>query len=86
MADTVSGQITDAVSQTNVKVLGDAPAQAMGSLYQSLKQTTSIAAGDAVTEQQQANVVHQASTTLGVTLLYSIGTAVGSQASVDIAK
>jgi len=86
MADTVSGQITDSVTQANVKVLGDAPAQALGSLYQSLGQTTSLAGGNAVTAQQQANVTHQASTTLGVTLLYSIGTAVGSQASVDIAN
>jgi len=86
MADTVSGQITDSVTQANVKVLGDAPAQAMGSLYQSLAQSTSLAAGNAVTAQQQANVLHQASTTLGLSLLYSIGTAVGSQASIDIAN
>jgi hypothetical protein len=86
MADTVSGQITDSVSQTNVKVLGDAPAQALGSLYQSLGQTTSLAGGNQTTEQQQTNVLHQATTTMGVTLLYAIGTAVGSQASIDIAN
>ena len=36
MADNtpVNGMITDAVTQANVKVLGDAPAMAMGSLYQ----------------------------------------------------
>ena len=84
MADTVNGQITDAVTQANVKVLGDAPAQAMGSLYQSLGQSTSLAGGNAVTSQQQANVLHQASTTLGVTLLYAIGTATGGQAADSI--
>jgi Killing trait len=30
----VNDQITDAVTQTNVKVLGDAPAVGMGMLYQ----------------------------------------------------
>ena len=31
----VNGQITDAVTQTNTKILGEAPAMAMGNLYQS---------------------------------------------------
>jgi hypothetical protein len=30
----VNGQITDPVSQSNVKVLGEAPAVSMGNLYQ----------------------------------------------------
>ena len=32
----VNSQITDAVTQANVKVLADAPAMAMGAIYQSL--------------------------------------------------
>ena len=32
----VNSQITDAVAQANVKVLADAPAMAMGSLYQTV--------------------------------------------------
>jgi hypothetical protein len=86
MADTVSGQITDSVTQANVKVLGDAPAQAMGTLYQSIGQSLSLAAANAVIAQQQANVVHQAATTLGVTMLYSLGTAVGGKAADSINK
>jgi hypothetical protein len=31
----VNPQITDAVTQTNVKVVGEAPGQSMGSLYES---------------------------------------------------
>jgi hypothetical protein len=38
----VNGQITDAVTQANVKVLGDAPAMAMGAIYQSLAHSTGI--------------------------------------------
>lgn len=33
---TVNDQITDSITQTNVKVIGGAPAMAMGSLYQQL--------------------------------------------------
>ena len=33
----VNGQITDAITQTNVKILGEAPAMAMGNLYQAVE-------------------------------------------------
>ena len=78
---TVNGQITDSVTQANVKVLGDAPAQAMGSLYQAIGQSIGLAAQNAVTAQQQANVIHQAATTMGVTLLYTLGSAAGGNAA-----
>jgi len=80
---TVNGQITDAVTAANVKVLGDAPAQAMGSLYQTIGQSIGLAAQNAVTAQQQANVIHQAATTLGVTLLYTLGTATTGHAATN---
>ena len=72
---TVSTQITDAVTQANVKVLGDSPAMAMSNLYQTMSQSLSLAAQNAVTAQQQSNIVHQAATTQGVSLLYSVDTA-----------
>ena len=78
---TVNGQVTDSVTQANVKVLGDAPAQALGSTFQSVGQSIGLAAGNSVTSQQQANVVHQATTTLGVTLLYTLATAAGGNAA-----
>ena len=76
MADTtsvtsVNGQITDAITQTNVKVLGEAPAMAMGSLYQTIGNSVAMAAANAVYAQQQANVTYQATTTLGITQLYA---------------
>ena len=33
MATTVNPQITDAVTQSNVKVVGEAPAMALGNVY-----------------------------------------------------
>ncbi len=72
---TVNPQITDAVTQTNVKVLGEAPAMAMGSLYQTAAQSIGLAMQNAVYAQQQMNVLAQAATTQGVALLYSVDTA-----------
>jgi hypothetical protein len=44
---------------------------AMGSLYQTIGNSVAMAAANAVYAQQQANVVYQASTTLGVTKLFA---------------
>lgn len=71
----LNSQITDAVTQANVKVLGDAPAIAMGNLYQATSQALSNAAHNATSAQQQTAVTAQAATTMGVCTLYSIDTA-----------
>jgi hypothetical protein len=57
MADStkVNEQITDAVTQSNVKVLGESPAQAMGSLYQIAAQANGIAMQNAVSNQNNLN-------------------------------
>jgi Killing trait len=72
MSDTqtvVNPQITDAITQTNVKVLAEAPAMAMGSLYQTIGNSVAMAAANAVYAQQQANVTYQAATTMSVSKL-----------------
>ena len=74
-ADIVNPQITDAVTQTNVKILGDAPGMAMGNLYQATGQALANAAHNATTAQQNANTILQATTTQGVALLYGVDTA-----------
>jgi hypothetical protein len=77
----VNNQITDSVTQSNVKVLGDAPAMAMGSLFQSTNQSLGNAAHNTTTSQQQTNVTAQASTTMGVAMLYSLDTASAGMAT-----
>lgn len=67
----VNDQITDAVTQTNTKVLGDAPAVAMGNLYVATAQALANAAHNAVSNQQQLNVTAQAATTMAVVTLLS---------------
>ncbi|MHC6529272.1 MULTISPECIES: RebB family R body protein [unclassified Vibrio] len=71
----VNDQITDSVTQANVKVLGDAPAMSMGNLFQATSQALGNAAHNATLAQQQSGITAQAATTMGVTTLYSIDTA-----------
>ncbi len=70
----VNPAITDAVTQTNVKVLAESPALSLSNLYQTISQSLSLSAQNAVMSQQQTNIIHQATTTQGVSLLYSIDT------------
>ncbi len=80
----VNNMITDSVTQSNVKVLGDAPAVAMGNLYQATSQALANAAHNVTTAQQQTNVTAQAATTQGVAMLYSIDTAATGLATTKI--
>ncbi len=80
----VNNQITDSVTQANVKVLGDAPAMAMGNLFQATSQALGNAAHNATTAQQQTNVTAQAATTMGVTTLYSLDTASTGKATAAV--
>lgn len=80
----VNNQITDAVTQANVKVLADAPAMAMANLYQATAQALANAAHNATTAQQQNNITAQAATVMGVATLYSIDTASTGEATKTI--
>lgn len=71
----VNSQITDSVSQVNTKVLGDAPALAMGNLFVATGQALSNAAHNATNNQQQSYVTMQASTTQSVATMLSVDTA-----------
>lgn len=80
----VNPQITDAVSQVNVKVLGDAPEAAMGNLFEATAQALSDAAHNATGSQQQSNTTQQAATTEGITTLYNIDNAANGTATTPI--
>ena len=79
----VNDQVTDSVTQANVNVLGDAPAVAMGNLYQATAQALANAAHNATNAQQQSYVTAQAATTMGVATLYSVDTAAAGVATKD---
>lgn len=82
----VNDQITDSVTQANVKVLGDAPAMAMGSIYQALAHSTGILYENAVSSQQQLGIAAQAATNQGVMQVYSIDTMADAVATSKIAQ
>lgn len=79
MADIVNPQITDAVTQANLKVVGEAPALAMGSVYQSMAHSMGILFENAAAAQQQQAVLAQAATNVGVMQLYSAATDAASK-------
>lgn len=56
----LNSQITDAVTQSNVKVIGESPTMALGSLYQAIAHAAGIAGENLVTQQQNANNLSQA--------------------------
>lgn len=70
----VNGQITDAVTQADVKLLGDAPGQALATVYQVMAHSVGIGMQNAVAAQQQMNTIAAATTAQGVNLIYSIPT------------
>ncbi|WP_452598753.1 RebB family R body protein [Pontimicrobium sp. MEBiC01747] len=74
MSQTVNGQITDAVTQTNVKVVAEAPAIALGNVYQSAAHSTGLMFENAVNAQSQQNILAQTATTQGVMQIYSFDT------------
>ena len=74
METNVNSQITDAVTQSNVKVVGEAPAIALGNVYQTAAHSTGLMFQNAVNAQNQQNILAQAATTQGVMQIYSLDT------------
>ncbi|KAF1007844.1 RebB family R body protein [Pseudomonas sp. SDO524_S393] len=69
----VNSQITDAVTQTNVKVVAEAPAQAIASLYQVASSSAGLSLQNAVSSQQAMNQISNAVISKAVSLIMQIG-------------
>ncbi len=82
----VNNQITDAVTQSNVKVVAEAPAMAMGSVYQTMAHSTGILFENAVASQQQLNTLALAASNQGVMQIYSLDTTAAAGATEKIAQ
>ena len=83
MPTPVNGQITDAVTQANVSVLGQSPAMAMGAIAMSLAQAQGLLFANMVSGQQQLNILAQAATAQGVATLLGAGGVTFTEASAD---
>ncbi len=69
LATPVNEQVTDAVTQTNVKVLGEAPAQSMALIYQSMAHSISLAMQNAQQAQGGLQQIGNAVTSGAVTMI-----------------
>ena len=65
----VNGQITDAVTQTNVKVLGEAPAHSMAIVYQTLAHSISLVMENAQQAQGGLQQIGNAVTSSAITMI-----------------
>lgn len=75
MADStpVNSQITDAVTQANVKVVAEAPAQAIASLYQVASHSSGLSLQNGTSGQQSLNQINTAVVSKAVALIMAIG-------------
>ena len=71
----VNSQITDAVTQSNLTVLGTAPAQSMATVYQMLAQSVGVSMQNAVANQQNMNTIDSAIVSQGISLLFNLDAA-----------
>ncbi len=58
----INSQVTDAISQTSLKVLGEAPAEAVGILYQQMAHSVGLALQNVIAQQQHSYSIHNAIT------------------------
>ncbi len=82
----VNSQITDAITQTGVSVLAQAPSIAAGSMYQSASHSISILYENAVQSQRNSSICSQAAANQGVIQIYTAGTMAGAMAAVKIGE
>lgn len=80
MADStsVNSQITDAVTQTNVKVVGEAPAQSVAMVYQTMAHSISLAMENAMQAQGGLQQIGNAVTSSGVRMIFDAANSGGA--------
>ncbi len=75
MADplAVNAQITDAITQTNVKVLGEAPAEAVGLATQALAHSVGLAMENATQTQGGMQAANNSATAAIIAMIMQVG-------------
>lgn len=84
MADSVNRSVTDSITAVNTLVLGDAPAHAMATLYQTSAASAGIAMQNAVHAQSNQNAINIAATAEAINLLFNSSTAAAAAAATKI--
>ena len=84
-ADTfVNSQVTDAVAQVGVKVLGDAPAEAVGILYQQMAHAVGLALQNVISQQQHMYTINNAVTIAASKQMLATDPAAAAKASQEL--
>ena len=84
MADTVNPKVTDSITTVNTLVLGDAPAQAMATLYQTSAAAAGMAMQNAVHAQNNQNALNVATTAEAIQMLLTSSTAASAAAATKL--
>ncbi len=71
----VNNQITDSATQANTTILGTAPANTMGNLFQAAGQALANISYNGASAQQNTNVTAQTATSVGVAMIYALDVA-----------
>ena len=85
-APAVNQEVTDAVTQSNVKVIKESPAMALGNIYQTAAHNTGIMFENAVKAQHQQNMMGQSVSTQGVNQIRKVDTIADAIAIAKILK
>lgn len=80
----VNSQITEAVAQTSLKVVGEAPAEAVGILYQQLAHSIGLALQNTIAQQQHSYSIHNAVTLAASRQLLTTDPAAAAKASQEL--
>ncbi len=80
----VNSQITDAVAQTSMKVVGEAPAEAMAMLYQQMAHSIGLALQNTIAQQQHSYSIHNAITLAASRQLLTSDPAAAARASQEL--
>ena len=81
-----NSQITDAVTQSNVQVVAEAPAMALGNVFQTMAHSTGILLQNAVGAAQQQTTLSQAASNQGVMQIYSLDTTAAASATEKVGQ
>ncbi|MFT6557282.1 MULTISPECIES: RebB family R body protein [Sneathiella] len=80
----VNSQVTDAISQTSMKVVGEAPAEAVGMLYQQMAHSIGLALQNVIAQQQHSYSIHNAITLAASRQLLTTDPMAAAKASQDL--
>lgn len=81
-----NAQVTDAVTQANVKNLGDASAMAVAHLFQTMAHSSGMMFENQVNGQQQLNAAGQAAAVTGVSEFFTVDTAAQAAAAAKLSE